>query len=333
MPPNAATNQTLQGMDGTTSTTSSSINPIQVHFDQAILATFPEGTKVISSSIYASSQWSSTYRFKVELLDRSQPEYFMKTQPGEHGRSMFAGEFLAMSEVYKFTPHFTPKPHAFGRYVDEDIYFFITQFVAMEFPLPEPKQLGQKLAQLAHTSISPTGMLGMDLNNCQGPTLQALEWESTWTGFFTKFLQHGFDRDAEINGCWENLDILSERLISHVIPRLIGALEANGRTVKPCLIHGDIWEGNIGTNPETGDLYIFDCASFYGHHEAALGQWRSYYNRMFANRAEYMKMYFEYFPPSEPVEEWDDRNLIYNIYYDVMFSCGHKQNGKAIRQM
>jgi protein-ribulosamine 3-kinase len=54
------------------------------------------------------------------------------------------------------------------------------------------------------------------------------------------------------------LDNLAKKIFSHVIPRLIGNLERDGRSIKPCLIHGDLWEGNIGTVQETGDIYIYD---------------------------------------------------------------------------
>ena len=43
----------------------------------------------------------------------------------------------------------------------------------------------------------------------------------------------GFKTD----GPWPELETVEGRVVSHIIPRLIGALEADGRGVKPCLIH------------------------------------------------------------------------------------------------
>jgi protein-ribulosamine 3-kinase len=73
--------------------------------------------------------------------------------------------------------------------------------------------------------------------------------------------------DVKTNGPLEELAEVVERTLSHVIPRLLGALESNGRRVRPCLIHGDLWEGNIGTEFGSGNIYIFDSCAYYAHHE------------------------------------------------------------------
>ena len=39
--------------------------------------------------------------------------------------------------------------------------------------------------------------------------------------------------------------------------------------VKPSILHGDLWSGNIGA--VDGEPSIFDPASYYGHHEAEFG--------------------------------------------------------------
>ena len=38
----------------------------------------------------------------------------------------------------------------------------------------------------------------------------------------------------------EELEASMERILELVVPKLIGALESDGRSVKPCLIHGDL---------------------------------------------------------------------------------------------
>lgn len=59
----------------------------------------------------------------------------------------------------------------------------------------------------------------------------------------------------------------TEQVITKVVPYLIGDLRHLGKPIKPCLIHGDIWEPNLGTDLETGDLIIFDAGSYYAHNE------------------------------------------------------------------
>jgi protein-ribulosamine 3-kinase len=114
-----------------------------------------------------------------------------------------------------------------------------------------------------------------------------------------------------------------------VIPRLIGILESNGRSIKPCLIHGDLWETNIGTDIETGNIYIFDAAAYYGHNEMETGIWRVAHHRIKAEA--YRKEYVQHYEKSEPVEEWDDRLKLYGVKTKLMYSAG-VLNGQAIRR-
>lgn len=115
------------------------------------------------------------------------------------------------------------------------------------------------------------------------------------------------------------MHIVFERTQTHLIPRLIGAVEANGRSVKPYLIHGDLWDGNVGTDSDTSDPFIFDAAVYYAHHEMELGIWRAERHQMRAMI--YRKAYIRHMKPSEPVDEWDDRNRLYSTKTNLMHSA------------
>lgn len=140
------------------------------------------------------------------------------------------------------------------------------------------------------------------------------------------------DLDFETNGYWEELDRLEKRLISHVIPRLLDALQSEGRSIKPSLIHGDLWEGNTGTSFKDGNVYLFDSAAYYAHSEMETGDWRCYYNKI-AKDDVYTKTYLRHNPPSEPEEEWEDRNRLYSVYFNVIYSVNHESEGTAVRQL
>lgn len=56
-------------------------------------------------------------------------------------------------------------------------------------------------------------------------------------------------------------------LFDKVIPRLLDPLGSNGRTVKPSLVHGDLWFANAGIDADSQFPLIFDAWSFYAHNE------------------------------------------------------------------
>jgi protein-ribulosamine 3-kinase len=300
--------------------------------DINVVAKFPDGTKILSANRFGTSAWTITARLIVEMPDGSQERYFLKCAAEDAGRTMMEGEFNSMSELYKTMPTFIPKPHSWGKYRvgNPETYFFLSQFIDMSDRIPDPNQLCVKLAELHRASVSPTGKFGFHITTCQGRTPQAVSWESSWTTFFTKLLQHVVDIDFKTNGYWEELDTLEKRIFSDVIPSLIGNLEKDGRSVKPCLIHADLWEGNTGTSYDTGNIYIFDAGGFYAHNEMEIGDWRCHYNKI--HNKVYTKTYLRHYRPSEPKEEWDDRNRMYCIYYNVIYSVNHMSQGKAVRQ-
>ncbi|KAL8679764.1 MAG: hypothetical protein Q9186_003980 [Xanthomendoza sp. 1 TL-2023] len=301
--------------------------------DKGILATFPPGTQVLSANRYGLSQWTVTARLHVRFPDGHTNRYFLKTAKGEVGRRLMEGEFHAISALHNADNLFAPKPYAWGKRSGPgpETYFFLLQYIDMSDRFPDPNQLCRRLAQLHRNSVSPTGKFGFHINTCQGRTQQSLGWETSWAILFTKMLKHVAQEDEKTNGNWEALDQLESRIFSHVIPRLLGALESDGRSIKPCLIHGDLWEGNTGTTFDTGNIYTFDAASFYAHNEMEIGDWRCFYNNI--HNKVYTRTYLKNYAPSEPKEEWDDRNRMYSIYYNILYSVNHGSQGTAIRQI
>ena len=300
--------------------------------DENVLADLPQDSKVISANKFGTSAWTVTARITTVLKDGRHVRYFLKCAVGDRGRVMMQGEYNAMSELYKTMPNFVPRPISWGRFREysTDTYYMLSDFIDMNDRVPEPTQLCSKLAQLHRNSVSPTGKFGMHVTTCQGRTPQAVSWESSWTTFFTNLLRHVTELDFATNGDWGDLNRLEERIFALVIPRLIGALEQDGRSVKPCLIHADLWEGNTGTSYETGEIYIFDSGAFYGHNEMEIGDWRCNYNKI--HNKIYTRTYLQHYEPSEPKEEWDDRNRMYSVYYNVIYSVNHMAQGQAVRQ-
>ena len=240
------------------------------------------------------------------------------------------GEFNAMTELYNTMPSLVPKPHAWGKFKlpDTDTYFLLCDFIDMSNRLPDPARLCSRIAELHRTSVSPTGKFGFHMPTCHGKIPQRLDWDSNWASFFQKLLADALHFDLQNNGSWPEFEKVANRLLAKVIPRLLGVLQENGREIKPCLIHGDLWEGNIGTSHKDNEIYIFDAGAYYAHNEMEIGMWRCVRHRIHAKV--FTRQYLREFPISEPIEEWDDRNRIYCVKMNVIHSAHHK--GDIVRR-
>lgn len=236
-----------------------------------------------------------------------------------------------MSELSALAPNLVPRPIAYGKLrksLDSlhDTYFLIVEFKHFEQDvshLPEPAKLGPRLAMMHLNSARPSGEFGFHVQTYDGCRRQAVDLQDRWTPFFSRLLDEAYQQDVESNGVWLELDAVYRNVQSRLIPRLVGALEKDGRSVTPMLIHGDLWDGNIGVERGTGDPWIFDCAVYYAHHEMELGIWRA--PRHMMNKEVFFKSYFDYFDdryaPSEPREERNDRILLYSAKTNLMHSA------------
>lgn len=243
---------------------------------------------------------------------------------------MVEGEYEAERAIYNTVPGLIPKPYAHGqcRETLQPVYFILKEFVDMSMHLPEPIQFCDKLATLHIESKSPNGKFGFHVPTVQGYVVQTVDWDSSWTSFFSKLLADIVLLDIEANGPSEELEQAFDKTQKYVIPRLLGALESEGRTVVPKLIHGHLWEENIGTSLETGEIQIYDASSFYAHSEMELGLWRS--ERVRLRSKTYMRQYLRDVGISEPANEFDDRNRLYAIKHHFIQSI--HQAGSYVRK-
>ena len=74
-------------------------------------------------------------------------------------------------------------------------------------------------------------------------------------------------------------------------------------------------QGNTALDQRTKDAFVFDVCSFYGHNEHDIGNWRAPRHRV--SRAAYLKEYKSRFQVSPPEEDWDDRNLLYSLTFNI----------------
>lgn len=216
-----------------------------------------------------------------------------------------------------------PNPHAWGQ-LDlatlDDGWFLLTQFVDFrEDHPPDPVGLGACVAKLHISSQINIREFGSWVATFDGMLSNGIALEKDWITCFTKMLETAFYHDQFKNGPWHELEGALKQVRQVVIPRLLGVLEAEGRGITPCFIHGDLSEDNIGTERSTGKIFIFGSSGYYAHHEMELGVWATEHGKMTSSR--YLEEYLKYIKPSEPVNEFVDRVRLYSIKSYLMYAA------------
>ena len=281
------------------------------------LAGLPEGTQIVEVVPWGASAWTQTARVTTELPDGDIKEYFLKTCSSEIGPVMMEGEFTSLVTIKALMPDLVPQAYGWGQYsADPGTYFLIMDFLDLIAELPDPTRFAELVSELHRKGESPNGMFGFDVPTCHGKLAHANKWDSDWCRFFTNLVTETFEEDLKTNGPCPGYAEAFATLKAHVIPRLLQPLQADGRTIVPRLVHGDLWEENVGTSVETGDPVLYDPSVIYAHHEYELGMWR----RCVVFDQTYFRQYLLRFPPSEPTEEWEDRNRLYALRYNLAHS-------------
>ena len=236
-----------------------------------------------------------------------------------------------MREMHKLVPNFVVKPYTWGQLknAERPTYFLLLDFKPLNksplqrgnngFVLADPVKLSARLIEMHLKSESPNGQFGFPITTYDGARSQVVDWDPSWTSFFTKLLTEAYRHDTNTNGIWPELDEVFKKVVTQLIPRLIGVMESDGRSIKPSLVHGNLWEGNIGVDQENDDPWIFDASCFYGHHEFEVAIWRAQRHDM--REEVYRAQYFKNIGQSDPETEYVDRNVLYSVKTNFMHSA------------
>lgn len=146
--------------------------------------------------------------------------------------------------------------------------------------------LGRMLAEMhlgSHSAFSSVhqGRFGFPVNNWLSIYSQPNEWTATWPGFFAMRLQKVLDRaysQASYAGAAGDKGASGplfggkdgDEALRAVGERLIGQLDhlLGEESVRPALVHGDLWIGNVIADKD-GPVLI-DPACYFGHAEVEL---------------------------------------------------------------
>ena len=227
------------------------------------------------------SFWANTGRIDVELEDGTPQKFFIKVISKEQGKYMMHGEFESMKTIHTLLPDFAPRPIAWGTYVSiPNTHFFLCDYREMIDEMPDPHKFASRLAALHQNSRSPNGKFGFHLTTYSGNLPQLNEWEDSWEVYFAKCLSYALDLELEAKGDDPEFHVLVPIIFEKVILRLLRPLETEGRSIKPSLVHGDLWYANSGIDFESDESLIFDACCFYAHNECEFVDFKRFASRM-----------------------------------------------------
>ncbi|PNH44580.1 hypothetical protein VD0004_g3159 [Verticillium dahliae] len=293
------------------------------YLDENVQAALPKGSEFLEISSHGASFWTRTARVVMEE-DEQMTSYFLKVSIGEVGKGMVNGEFVSMSALHSTLPELAPKPISWGTYKSNDnIHFFLCDFHEMDDQLCSLETFPKLVAELHTKGISPNGRFGFPITTYQGRLPQDTTWCDTWEECFTRNINIMFEHELASQGLDEEFAALRQKVMSQVVPRLLRPMEFGERKILPRLAHGDLWEGNTGTDLETGLPKIFDACCLYAHNEYEMSPWRPVRQKM---GKPYVKAYLNHFTVSAPAEDFDGRNMLYALRFNVCSSALYPGN-------
>lgn len=229
-----------------------------------------------------------------------------------------------MRALYSVAPkNFVPWPYAWGKVASSpETYFYLSEFIEMDYERPDPDQLCEKLYEMHKKSQSQSREFGFNIDTWRAKLPQNLKPNSSWEKFYIQLLEDVKEQHKKKKkGTSEKLEKIVDHLIGNVVGKVLGPLHTDAHNIKPTLIHGYLWDQNVGVDRQTGNVFIFDASSFYAHYEMEIALWRSEMNE-FLKREIYEKKYIELMGMSLPEDQFEDRIKIYSCYLALhQFVC------------
>ncbi|KAK7883775.1 hypothetical protein LTR67_010937 [Exophiala xenobiotica] len=257
----------------------------------------------VAASLHGASFWTRTARINIMLPNGHPQSYFLKVARGDVGKGMVQGEYEGVKALYKVAPDFVPRPVGWGTYAaDQDAFFYLCDFVDMIEELPDMSKFCSRLAKMHTDSMkwSQNGKFGFHIVTYEGSMYQDVTWSESWEELFILAMKAFAEQERKVHG--------ESKELQELLPALY--TKTGGRTIRPVLVHGDLWYGNMATNAATGGPIVFDPSVFWAHNEYDLDNMNVPRYRL---GKEWMREYHLHVPKSAPEEDYDDRNLLYGM--------------------
>jgi protein-ribulosamine 3-kinase len=181
---------------------------------------------------------------------------------------MALGEYESQKALAQHLPDNSVVPIAFGTFdLAPNKSFFLTTYRDLKEKTPDPTQLVEVLAKLHSSSSSPTGKFGFHVTTFNGHVPLRNDWCESWEEWYSRQFQSDIQWEQSVRGPDTDFDRVAEDFFKKVIPRLLRPLQSGGRSIKPTLVHGDIWHGNAQIDMDTNQVILFDSCCCYAHNE------------------------------------------------------------------
>lgn len=249
---------------------------------------------VTSVTRSGSSGWAVMHRITTDAGLR----LFAKVSREPVG--MFEGEASGLMAMYETNTIRVPKVYHYGTLTKTSGSYIIMETLDL-YAMYEMADLGKYLAQMhlaePNAPEARNGQYGFGVDNTIGGTPQPNGWMNDWVEFFReRRLRHQVLLTGD-----SNLIDKGNRLCARLDELFV---DVEG-TLRPSLLHGDFWSGNV-SGTESAPV-VFDPACYYGHHEAEFGMiWCMQLNKAF---------WYEYRKLIPKSEGFDRRNKLYQLYH------------------
>ncbi|KAI1455462.1 Fructosamine kinase-domain-containing protein [Annulohypoxylon moriforme] len=282
--------------------------------DQAILSALPAKCEVVSVTQHGKTNWSTGLRIDVEV-DNEEQQFFIKVVERPELVGMSEAEYEGQKALVTYIPNNAITPVGWG-FLENDTSksFFLTHFRHLRARSPPALQFLEIIKKLHLSSVSPTGKFGFHVTTFYGPPPMINDWTDNWEEYFTRQFRANLVYAQRERGENPELQTLAEEFIEKVIPRLLRPLQTGGRSIKPSLCHGNLWDGNIQIDVETKQPIIYDSCCFYGHNEMDL---QCMGDPRYALGMEFIDLYKDEIGASEPRQDFYDRHALYALRNNI----------------